>query len=74
MKILFNLIKLSHVAVVSFTAKVKVYLLRYRYVHNSDIWRIHAKWLNFRYVDGIPTMVKVQIPYLVVVKSRKYCF
>ena len=27
----------------------------------TDIWRIHAKWLNYRYVDVTPTFEKIQI-------------
>jgi len=27
----------------------------------TDIWRIHAKWLNYIYVDVTPTLVKMHI-------------
>jgi DNA-binding PadR family transcriptional regulator len=27
----------------------------------TDIWRIHAKSIKYRFVDGIPTLAKMQI-------------
>ena len=36
----------------------------------TDILRIHAKSIKYRFVDGIPTLPKIVISYKLAAKSR----